>query len=216
MTPACPYCRSPFEPEDESVSCEACATPHHSDCYAENNGCTVFGCSKAPLDEPKISILPPKSTGHVRTPAGELSPNLRLRLHPRVTRQQHLRFPRPHASSPHFFAKTPLATSHHRERSAWVAIIASTADRNSAVYLSPQPSHLYSSGCSARSIRWSQLLRRLHKACGGTTPAHQYSAASSEASSVGYGPSSRSVLSSRMTMASPSSSHLLSTKGAAR
>jgi TM2 domain-containing membrane protein YozV len=56
MTAACPYCRAPIEAEDESVVCEACATPHHADCYAENGGCTVFGCSKAPLDEPKISI----------------------------------------------------------------------------------------------------------------------------------------------------------------
>lgn len=56
MTAACPYCRAPIEAEDESVVCEACATPHHADCYAENGGCTVFGCSKAPVDEPKISV----------------------------------------------------------------------------------------------------------------------------------------------------------------
>jgi len=56
MTTVCPYCRTPFEPEDEIISCEACATPHHADCYAENGGCTVFGCSRAPQDEPKISI----------------------------------------------------------------------------------------------------------------------------------------------------------------
>ncbi len=56
MTTACPYCRAPFEGEDEVTVCEACSTPHHTDCYAENGGCTVFGCSKAPVDEPKISI----------------------------------------------------------------------------------------------------------------------------------------------------------------
>jgi TM2 domain-containing membrane protein YozV len=56
MTAACPYCRAPIEADDESIVCEACATPHHADCYAENGGCTVFGCSKAPVDEPKISI----------------------------------------------------------------------------------------------------------------------------------------------------------------
>jgi TM2 domain-containing membrane protein YozV len=70
MTPACPYCRAPFEPEDELVSCEACATPHHSDCYDENNGCTVFGCSKAPADEPKISIAASEIAGHVQTVIG--------------------------------------------------------------------------------------------------------------------------------------------------
>ncbi|WP_051979014.1 NINE protein [Edaphobacter aggregans] len=56
MTSACPYCRSPFEPEDELTTCEACSTPHHTDCYAENAGCTVFGCSNGPVDEPRISI----------------------------------------------------------------------------------------------------------------------------------------------------------------
>jgi TM2 domain-containing membrane protein YozV len=56
MTTVCPYCRTPFEPDDEVITCEACSTPHHADCYAENAGCTVFGCTKAPLDEPKISI----------------------------------------------------------------------------------------------------------------------------------------------------------------
>jgi len=56
MSSACPYCRSPFEKEDELTTCEACSTPHHADCYAENSGCTVFGCSNAPVDEPKINI----------------------------------------------------------------------------------------------------------------------------------------------------------------
>jgi TM2 domain-containing membrane protein YozV len=56
MTSACPYCRAPIAPEEETVLCKACVTPHHADCYAENGGCTVFGCSKAPVDEPKISV----------------------------------------------------------------------------------------------------------------------------------------------------------------
>jgi TM2 domain-containing membrane protein YozV len=66
MNPACPYCRAPFEPDDEVLTCEACATPHHADCYAENGGCTVFGCSRAPVDEPKISI----SSQDLNQPAG--------------------------------------------------------------------------------------------------------------------------------------------------
>jgi TM2 domain-containing membrane protein YozV len=66
MTPACPYCRTPLEAEDESTICEACATPHHADCYAENGGCTVFGCSKAPVDEPKISITSSELSGHTQ------------------------------------------------------------------------------------------------------------------------------------------------------
>jgi TM2 domain-containing membrane protein YozV len=53
----CPYCRSPIEPgaADELI-CPGCGTPHHSDCFQENGGCTVFGCSSAPADEQKVTL----------------------------------------------------------------------------------------------------------------------------------------------------------------
>ena len=54
----CPYCRSGFEPDEEITHCPACGTPHHADCFAENGGCTIFGCTAAPVDDPKISITP--------------------------------------------------------------------------------------------------------------------------------------------------------------
>src|SRR5262249_54861273 len=38
------------------VFCTACGTPHHEDCYQENGGCTVFGCSRAPADDPKLQV----------------------------------------------------------------------------------------------------------------------------------------------------------------
>jgi TM2 domain-containing membrane protein YozV len=52
----CPYCRAGFEPEDEVASCPICGVAHHAACLAENGGCTVFGCSQAPPEDPKISI----------------------------------------------------------------------------------------------------------------------------------------------------------------
>lgn len=56
----CPYCRVPIEAgEAELTVCPGCATPHHADCYAENGGCTVFGCAAAPPAEPKLSIGAP-------------------------------------------------------------------------------------------------------------------------------------------------------------
>jgi len=30
--------------------------PHHEDCYLENGGCTVFGCKRAPADDPKLQV----------------------------------------------------------------------------------------------------------------------------------------------------------------
>lgn len=57
MNPVCPYCRTEIGAgEGERLDCPGCGTPHHPECFAENGGCTVFGCSKAPQDEPKISV----------------------------------------------------------------------------------------------------------------------------------------------------------------
>ena len=56
MSATCPYCRTAFEGDDEIISCSGCATEHHAECLQENGGCTVFGCSQAPLEEPKISV----------------------------------------------------------------------------------------------------------------------------------------------------------------
>ena len=53
---SCPYCRTAFEADDAIVACSGCQTKHHADCLQENGGCTVFGCSQAPAEEPKISV----------------------------------------------------------------------------------------------------------------------------------------------------------------
>jgi TM2 domain-containing membrane protein YozV len=56
----CPYCRGEIDPSpDQELLCEGCGTQHHRDCYAENGGCTVFGCRCAPAEEPKLSIAAP-------------------------------------------------------------------------------------------------------------------------------------------------------------
>jgi|SRR5215831_18461593 len=53
----CPYCRAPIVSEENNeVLCPGCSTPHHRDCFAENGGCTVFGCSAAPPEEPKLRL----------------------------------------------------------------------------------------------------------------------------------------------------------------
>jgi len=55
--PVCPYCRMPFEENGPArIFCTACGTPHHEDCYRENGGCTVFGCARAPADDPKLQV----------------------------------------------------------------------------------------------------------------------------------------------------------------
>ena len=48
----CPYCRFPFTEGTGAVVCSACGTPHHSDCWRENGGCTTYGCREAPGPQP--------------------------------------------------------------------------------------------------------------------------------------------------------------------
>lgn len=74
----CPYCRAPIEDETELKKCPECDEPHHVDCFEENGGCTVFGCSAAPPAEPKLSIGSPdlqraESVG-VPPPASQVTP----------------------------------------------------------------------------------------------------------------------------------------------
>ncbi len=40
----CPYCQFPLKADSEVVECRACKVPHHRECWAENGGCTTFGC----------------------------------------------------------------------------------------------------------------------------------------------------------------------------
>ena len=68
----CPYCRAPLvDGEDNEMLCPGCSTPHHSDCFAENGGCTVFGCSAAPPEEPKLRLTGSEiaASGVTPTPA---------------------------------------------------------------------------------------------------------------------------------------------------
>ncbi|PWT92663.1 MAG: hypothetical protein C5B54_03190, partial [Acidobacteria bacterium] len=41
----CPFCRERLNPSKDSiVTCTNCRTPHHQDCWLENNECTTWGC----------------------------------------------------------------------------------------------------------------------------------------------------------------------------
>ena len=72
----CPYCRTGIE-EGEGVRCEGCGTPHHTECQEENGGCTLFGCTFAPPDDPKVQV----TTGEVTQAAvfGDMRPPLYAR-----------------------------------------------------------------------------------------------------------------------------------------
>jgi TM2 domain-containing protein/RING finger family protein len=66
----CPYCRGTIDAGvEEPKVCPGCGTPHHADCFEENGGCTVFGCSAAPAEEPKLSLSASDVAAGVSNPA---------------------------------------------------------------------------------------------------------------------------------------------------
>ena len=66
----CPYCRAPIVAEENNERlCPGCATPHHVDCFEENGGCTVFGCSAAPPEEPKLHLTGSEIAASMAAPA---------------------------------------------------------------------------------------------------------------------------------------------------
>lgn len=72
-TEVCPYCRAPIANEETLSVCDGCGTRHHADCYAENGGCTIFGCSCAPAEEPKLSVSAPELAGVATTAPAAIS-----------------------------------------------------------------------------------------------------------------------------------------------
>lgn len=42
-TTSCQYCGGPLD-EGAVLTCTDCGTPHHRDCFRENQGCTTYGC----------------------------------------------------------------------------------------------------------------------------------------------------------------------------
>lgn len=40
----CPYCHQAIDDGTPRVRCRFCGTKHHSPCWAEHRGCSVFGC----------------------------------------------------------------------------------------------------------------------------------------------------------------------------
>ena len=42
----CPFCKTEIKAEDAVKVCPECGIPHHENCWAENKGCTTFGCKE--------------------------------------------------------------------------------------------------------------------------------------------------------------------------
>ena len=56
-TACCGACQSTIAPAEELATCPACGLTFHADCWAENYGCSAYGCSQVnallPLEKAK-------------------------------------------------------------------------------------------------------------------------------------------------------------------
>jgi len=57
----CPICQSPIAADDPATFCPECKTIYHGDCWEENQGCAVYGCSQVPPKEQKSNLQIPVS-----------------------------------------------------------------------------------------------------------------------------------------------------------
>jgi hypothetical protein len=52
----CAICQTAFADSDSKVSCPGCNAEYHADCWEENGGCAIYGCSQVPPTEGRKSI----------------------------------------------------------------------------------------------------------------------------------------------------------------
>jgi ketosteroid isomerase-like protein len=49
----CPYCQTNIKDNADKIICSSCHSPHHKECWEENNGCTTYGCENNPNTKSK-------------------------------------------------------------------------------------------------------------------------------------------------------------------
>jgi hypothetical protein len=57
----CGICLSPIDDSEAKTSCPACHADYHAECWQENGGCAVYGCSQVPVIEKRSAIEIPMS-----------------------------------------------------------------------------------------------------------------------------------------------------------
>lgn len=59
--PTCGFCQSPIETAGDVRRCSACSAVYHDECWQENGGCAVYGCTEGPEIEARKPIEVPVS-----------------------------------------------------------------------------------------------------------------------------------------------------------
>jgi hypothetical protein len=57
----CAICQTSIQANDPKSACPACQAEYHSDCWQENSGCAIYGCTEVPKVEQRRAIEIPIS-----------------------------------------------------------------------------------------------------------------------------------------------------------
>jgi len=57
----CPFCLTAIVAGDATTTCPSCHAVHHHDCWEENQGCAVYGCTHVPVVESRRALEVPVS-----------------------------------------------------------------------------------------------------------------------------------------------------------
>jgi hypothetical protein len=60
-SPLCAVCQTTIAADEATTSCPACAAPYHTECWEENRGCGVYGCTEVPPTEHRANLEIPVS-----------------------------------------------------------------------------------------------------------------------------------------------------------
>jgi hypothetical protein len=55
----CAICQTAIAPEAPRTDCPGCKAQYHAECWAENKGCAVYGCSQVPATEGRAAVEVP-------------------------------------------------------------------------------------------------------------------------------------------------------------
>ncbi len=57
----CAICQTALKEDEPKTACPACGSVYHTDCWEENGGCAVYGCSRVPQVEQRRAVEIPVS-----------------------------------------------------------------------------------------------------------------------------------------------------------
>ncbi len=60
----CAICMTAIAPGEAATACPSCRAPYHAECWSDNGGCAVYGCSQVPATEGLTALeVPPAFWG---------------------------------------------------------------------------------------------------------------------------------------------------------